>query len=128
MDFIFEGITRAFQLLFTGNRETYSAVLATVQVSSLSMSVSLLIGVPLGYLLGYLDFPGRKEIRTVVDTMLALPTVFIGLLVYAIISSRGPLGEFGLLFTLSGIAIGQAILALQIVIALTSTAVESVDS
>lgn len=62
-----------------------------------------------------------------VDTMLALPTVFIGLLVYAFISTRGPLGEFGLLFTLSGIAIGQTILALPIVISLTATAVESLD-
>jgi tungstate transport system permease protein len=127
MDFILDGIIRAFQLLLQGDRETFSAVLATVQVSVLSMSFSLLVGIPLGYLLGYLDFPGRKQLRTVVDTMLALPTVFIGLLVYAFISSRGPLGEFELLFTLGGIAIGQAILALPIVIALTATAVESLD-
>ena len=127
MDFIVDGIVKALQLLFQGDRETFSAVLTTVQVSFLSMSASLLAGVPLGYCLGYLDFPGKKSLRTVVDTMLALPTVFIGLLVYAFISSRGPLGEFGLLFTLSGIAIGQAILALPIVIALTATAVESLD-
>ncbi|MCL7489338.1 MAG: ABC transporter permease [Desulfobulbaceae bacterium] len=127
MDFIVAGIVKAFQLLLQGDRETYSAVLATVQVSSLSMSVSLLIGIPLGYCLGYADFPGRRSIRTVVDTMLSLPTVFIGLLVYAFISNRGPLGEYGLLFTLSGIAVGQAILALPIVIALTATAVESLD-
>ena len=127
MDFIVDGLVKAFQLLFQGDRETYSAVLATVQVSSLSMTVSLLVGIPLGYCLGYLDFPGKKKLRTVVDTMLALPTVFIGLIVYAFISNRGPLGEFGLLFTLSGIAIGQAILALPIVISLTATAVESLD-
>jgi tungstate transport system permease protein len=127
MDFIVAGVAKAFQLLFQGDQETYSAVLATVQVSSLSMTVSLLVGIPLGYCLGYLDFPGKKKLRTVVDTMLALPTVFIGLIVYAFISNRGPLGEFGLLFTLSGIAIGQAILALPIVISLTATAVESLD-
>jgi len=127
MDFLVDGLIRAVRLLAGGDRETYSAVLATIQVSSLSMSASLLIGIPLGYLLGYLDFPGRKLVRTVVDTLLSLPTVFIGLLVYALISSRGPFGEYGLLFTLSGIAIGQTILALPIVIALTATAVESLD-
>ncbi|MGW8161668.1 MAG: ABC transporter permease [Desulfobulbales bacterium] len=127
MDFILGGIAKAFQLLAQGDRETYSAVLATVQVSSLSMTASLLIGIPLGYLLGYLHFPGKKGLRTVVDTLLALPTVFIGLVVYAFISNRGPLGELGLLFTLSGIAIGQTILALPIIIALTATAVESLD-
>ncbi len=128
MDFIVDGIAKAFQLLAQGDRETYSAVLATVQVSCLSMTASLIAGIPLGYLLGYLNFPGKRGVRTVVDTLLALPTVFIGLLVYALLSSRGPLGDSGLLFTLSGIAIGQTILALPIVIALTATAVESLDS
>lgn len=127
MDFILEGIAKAFVLLLQGDPETYSAVWATVQAASMSMSVSLVIGIPLGYCLGYLNFPGKKGVRTVVDTLLSLPTVFIGLLVYAFISNRGPLGEFGLLFTLTGIAIGQAILALPVVIALTATAVESLD-
>ena len=127
MDFLLEGFLKALQLLVQGDLETYSAVFATVKVSSLSMAVSLLLGIPLGYLLGHLTFPGKKGVRTIVDTMLALPTVFIGLLVYAFISNRGPLGELGLLFTLSGIAIGQTILALPIVIALTATAVESLD-
>jgi tungstate transport system permease protein len=62
-----------------------------------------------------------------VDTALALPTVFIGLMVYAFISNRGPLGGMNLLFTLPGIAIGQTILALPVVIALSATAVESMD-
>jgi tungstate transport system permease protein len=127
MDFILQGIAQAFVLLASGDWETYSAVIATVQVSALSMAASLLLGIPLGYLLGYLDFPGKKEVRTVVDTLLSLPTVFIGLVVYAFLSYRGPLGKLDLLFTLSGIAIGQAILALPIVISLTATAVESLD-
>ncbi|MDW7772393.1 MAG: ABC transporter permease [Desulfobulbaceae bacterium] len=127
MDFIVQGIIQALQLLLQGDPETYSAVYATVRVASMSMTVSLLLGVPLGYLLGYLDFPGKKGVRTVVDTLLSLPTVFIGLIVYAFISYRGPLGDYGLLFTLSGIAIGQTILALPVVIALTATAVESLD-
>ncbi|HHO46981.1 MAG TPA: ABC transporter permease subunit [Desulfobacteraceae bacterium] len=127
MDFILEGIAKAFVLLLQGDPETYSAVWATVQAASMSMTASLLVGIPLGYLLGYLNFPGKKGVRTVVDTLLSLPTVFIGLIVYAFISNRGPLGEFGLLFTLTGIAIGQTILALPVVIALTATAVESLD-
>jgi tungstate transport system permease protein len=127
MEFILEGLVKAFQLLFQGDQETFSAIWATVKVSSISMTVSLLIGVPLGYLLGYLSFPGKRAIRTVVDTLLALPTVFIGLVVYAFLSNRGPLGELGLLFTLQGIAIGQSILALPIVIALTATSVESLE-
>ena len=127
MDFILEGFYRAIHLLSTGNAETYSAITATLLVSSYSIVCSLLVGIPLGFCLGYFEFSGKKHIRTIVDTLMALPTVFIGLLVYAFLTQRGPLGDFGLLFTLPGIAIGQTILALPIVMGLSATAVESMD-
>jgi tungstate transport system permease protein len=127
MNFLFDGFFQAVKLLASGDAETFSAILATVTVSSYSMGVSLFIGVPLGFCLGYFDFKTKKSIRTIVDTLMALPTVFIGLLVYAAITHRGPMGQLGLLFTLPGIAVGQTILALPIVIGLTATAVESMD-
>jgi len=127
MDFIISGFGKALQLLLHGDGETYTAILATVRAALYSMTASLLLGIPLGYGLGFFRFPGRRPLRTVVDTLLALPTVFIGLLVYAFLSQRGPLGNLGLLFSLEGIAIGQTILALPIVIALTASAVESLD-
>jgi tungstate transport system permease protein len=128
MDFIVQGISNAIRLLITGDPETYSAVAATLRVSSYSMAASLAMGIPMGFALAYFHFPGRRQARLVVDTLLALPTVFIGLLVYALISRRGPMGELELLFTLPGIAIGQTILALPIVMALTATTVESLDA
>jgi tungstate transport system permease protein len=127
MDYLLEGLQTALLLLFSGQPETWSAVWATVKVTLLSMSASLVLGVPLGFVLGYAEFPGRRALRLVSDTFLALPTVLIGLLVYAFLCRRGPFGEWGLLFTLSGIAIGQAILALPIVVSLTAQAVESQD-
>ena len=128
MDYIFHGLLQAFKLLLSGDPETYSAVSATVLVSGSSILVSLVMGVPLGFALGHFRFPGRRQLRMVVDTLLALPTVFIGLIVYAMISRQGPLGEMGLLFTLPGIAVGQTILALPIVIALSATAIEDMDA
>jgi tungstate transport system permease protein len=127
MNFLLEGCFQAFHLLLSGSAETYSAIWATVKVSSYSIGSSLLIGIPLGFCLGYFDFGGKKPLRTLVDTLMALPTVFIGLLVYAFLTRRGPMGDFGLLFTLPGIAIGQTILALPLVIGLGATAVESMD-
>lgn len=127
MDFILHGFGKALQLLLLGDGETYAAILATIRAALYSMTASLLVGIPLGYILGFFEFPGRPTIRMVVDTLLALPTVFIGLLVYAFLSQKGPLGNLGLLFSLEGIAIGQTILALPIVIALTAAAVESLD-
>ncbi|MFO7496750.1 MAG: ABC transporter permease [Desulfobacterales bacterium] len=127
MDFLLGGFVTAIQLLLTGDSETYSAVFATVRVSGYSMAASLALGVPGGFFLGHFDFRGKRQLRLVVDTLLALPTVLIGLLVYAFLSQRGPLGEWGLLFTLPGIAIGQTFLALPVVVALTATAVEAMD-
>ncbi len=128
MDFILTGFFNALTLLSKGDSATWSAVFATLKVSSISMFFSLLIGLPCGFCLGYFNFKGKRALRTVLDTLLALPTVFIGLLVYAMISSRGPLGAYGLLFTLGGIAMGQIILAFPIVAALTASTVEGIDS
>jgi tungstate transport system permease protein len=128
MDFILQGFFEAIRLLLAGDPETYSAVFATVKVSSMAMAASLVMGIPLGFGLGHYTFPGKRQVRLVVDTLLSLPTVFIGLIVYAFLSRQGPLGHMGLLFTLPGVAIGQTILALPVVIALSATAVESMDA
>jgi tungstate transport system permease protein len=131
MDFIQEGFAQAVTLLVNRDPATYSAISATLRASSLAMAVSLILGIPLGYLLGYFDFFLKKQFRIIVDTLLSLPTVFIGLVIYALLTRlltrNGPLGETGLLFTIPGIAIGQAILSLPIIIALTATAVETAD-
>ncbi|BCO08395.1 ABC transporter permease [Desulfolithobacter dissulfuricans] len=122
-----EGFVRALQLLASGDPGVYSAIGATVTVSTWSLAASLVIGVPAGFMLGYCRFPGKRIVRTIVDTLLALPTVFIGLVVYTLLSRSGPLGELNLLFSLSGIAIGQTVLGLPIIIALTASQVETLD-
>ncbi len=110
------------------DEETMNIVLTTLRLTGLSMLFILGIGLPVGFALGYFDFPGKHFFRTVADTLLALPTVVVGLLVYAFISRRGPLGEFELLFTIRGMAIGQIILGLPIVVSYTATAVEGLDN
>jgi len=127
MDYILSGLIRAIELLFQGDPETYSAVKTTVFASTLSVGASMAIGAPLGFVLGYARFPGRRPVRVVVDTLLSLPTVVIGLLCYAFMSHRGPLGNLELLFTIPGMAIGQTILGLPVVVAMTATAVENLD-
>ncbi|MFW5733769.1 MAG: ABC transporter permease [Oceanidesulfovibrio sp.] len=127
MSFILDGFTNALDLLVAGDPETYAAIRATLTVSTMSMASTLCLGIPLGFLLGYTRFPGRRAAKTAVDTLLSLPTVVIGLLVYALVTRRGPLGDLELLFTLPGVALGQVVLGLPIVVAFTATAVESMD-
>ena len=128
MDFIAEGFVQAFRMLLTMDEETTVIVVTTFKLTALSMAGVLLFGLPAGFLLGYFDFPGKRAVRTVTDTLLALPTVVIGLLVYAFISRRGPLGDWALLFTVRGMAIGQVILGTPIVAAYTAAAIEGLDS
>ena len=110
------------------DEETTVIVVTTFKLTALSMAGVLLFGLPAGFLLGYFDFPGKRAVRTVTDTLLALPTVVIGLLVYAFLSRRGPLGDWELLFTVRGMAIGQGILGTPIVAAYTAAAIEGLDS
>ncbi len=127
MNLFTDGFNEAIELLASGNESVYSAIYTTVMVSSWSLFISLLIGLPLGFFLGYYNFPGKPVIRTIVDTLLALPTVVIGLIAYTMFSRVGPFGEYDLLFTPQAIIIGQIVLGLPIIIALSATQVESVD-
>ena len=127
MNLFTDGFNEAIDLLTSGNESVYSAISVTVTVSSLSLMISLIIGLPLGFLLGYYQFPGKTIIRTIVDTFLALPTVVIGLIAYTMLSQVGPLGEYNLLFSQQAIIMGQIVLGLPIIIALTAAQVEAVD-
>ena len=117
----------AFRLLFSGDEETYSAIRATLYTSSVSIFFAILVGFPLGFTLGFYDFRGRRALRLLSDTALAMPTVAIGLILYAFITRNGPFGEFGLLFTLKAVMLGQFVLALPIIISLSASVVENMD-
>ena len=84
MNLITDGFQEAIELLVSGNESVYSAISVTVTVSSWALLISLIIGLPLGFLLGYYQFPGKSIVRTIVDTFLAIPTVVIGLMAYTI--------------------------------------------
>lgn len=127
MSYFSEGIQKALDLLANMDDATISAVQVTLSSTSCALALAMLMGLPLGFLLGYASFPGKRALRLVSDTLLAFPTVLIGLMVYVFITKRGPLGEFGLLFTVPGMVIGQTILALPIIVSWTAQAVETLD-
>ena len=127
MDFLLNGFTEAFNLLLNGNLETYSAIKATLYTSSVSILFAVVVGFPLSFILGFYDFKGRKILRLLSDTALAMPTVAIGLILYAFITRNGPLGSLNLLFTLKAVMLGQFVLALPIIISLTASVVENME-
>ena len=127
MNLFSDGFQEAIELLASGNESVYSAITTTITVSTWSLMISLILGLPLGFMLGYYNFPGKAIVRTIVDTLLALPTVVIGLIAYTMLSKAGPFGSMDLLFSQEAIIIGQIVLGLPIIIALTATQVEAVD-
>ncbi|WP_311337198.1 tungstate ABC transporter permease TupB [Campylobacter ureolyticus] len=127
MDFILDGIYEALRLLISFDEETYFAIKTTLYSSFFSIIIALIIGMPLGFCLGYFNFFGKKFLRILSDTGLAMPTVAIGLILYALFSNRGPLGNLGLLFTLKAVIIGQICLSLPIVISLTASVIENME-
>jgi len=122
-----EGLRHALPLLVTLDPELLRIVAVSLQASLLAVTGAAIIGVPIGAFLGVVNFRGRDAIVAVVHTLMAVPTVAIGLICYMLLSREGPLGPLGLLYSPAGIALGQGLLALPLIVALTRGAVASVD-
>ena len=123
MDFLAEGLRRAWTLLVAGDSEVYGIALLTLKVAVVATAISCTAGLPLGYFLATRVFWGRRAALTVVNTALAFPTVVVGLLLYGLLSRRGPLGGLGWLYTWQAIVIGDV----PIAAALSAAAVQGVD-
>ncbi len=127
MDFLAEGFRRALALLRSGDAEVFGIALLTLKIAVIATAVACGIGLPLGYFLATRRFWGRRAALTAVNTALAFPTVVVGLLLYGLLSRRGPLGGLGWLYTWQAIVVGDVLLALPIAAALSAAAVQGVD-
>lgn len=127
MGYLADSCAVAFGLLTSLDREIYSAVWVTLWVGGWSILLAALVGAPLGILVGLRQFPLRGMVITLLNTLMALPTVVVGLVVYGLISRQGPLGELGLLFSPKAMVIGQTLLAIPIVANYTLAAIQGAD-
>ena len=127
MKYLFQAMLEAFRLLAAFDRGVLVIAFTSLKVSTAAILLASIAGVPLGFLIGISRFAGRGIIITLLNTLMALPTVVIGLLGYAMISRQGPLGGLQLLFTPTAMMLGQFILATPIIMALTISATLGVD-
>ena len=127
MDYILNGFLKAFQLILSLDREVFSAVLVSLRVSCTAIVLATIVGLPLGFYIAIKEFRGKRLTVTALNTLMALPTVVVGLTIYSLLSRQGPLGPLNLLHTPNAMIIGQFILATPIVMALTISATHSVD-
>ena len=117
----------ALRLLTELDPVLWSIVGRSLWVSVLATAMACTLGVVLGAWLGVARFTGRDALLTVLNTMLALPSVVVGLLVYLLLSRTGPLGFLGWLFSLKAMVLAQAVLVLPVVTALTRQCVEDAE-
>ncbi len=127
MEFLGEGLRRAFALVFSADPEVYGIAFLTLKVAVTATVFACGLGIPLGFVLATRRFWGRRAALTVVNTALAFPTVVVGLLLYGLLSRRGPLGGLGWLYSWQAIVIGDVLLAFPIAAALSAAAVQGVD-
>jgi tungstate transport system permease protein len=117
----------ALQLLTQFDPVLWSIVGRSLWVSVLATAMACSLGVVLGAWLGVARFAGRDVCLTVLNTLLALPSVVVGLLIYLLLSRTGPLGHLGWLFSLKAMVLAQAVLVLPVVTALTRQCVEDAE-
>ncbi len=127
MNFLWDGIVQAWDLIISGDPYLWGTTWVTLKVAAVSTTVAALIGLPLGLLLGLGSFRGRGAGQAVANAGLGLPPVIVGLFLALIMFPASPLGRFRLLYTLDAVYIAQTVLALPIIIALTSSAVRSIS-
>jgi tungstate transport system permease protein len=105
----------------------WSIVGRSLAVSATACALAYALGVTAGAWLAVARFAGRGVLLTLLNTLLALPSVVVGLLVYLLLSRSGPLGFLGWLFSFKAMVLAQAILVLPVAAALTRRAVEDAD-
>jgi tungstate transport system permease protein len=127
MDYILEAFLGALWLILSLDREVFTITLLSLRVAGTATVFATLLGVPLAYSIATREFPGKSAVLTVFNTLMALPTVVVGLFCYSFLSRRGPLGFLDLLFTPTGVVVGDVILAFPLIVALTIVAVNAVD-
>jgi tungstate transport system permease protein len=123
VEILVQGLKEGFLLIWQMDAEIFDVTLLSLQVSLTALVLSALIGVPLGAALALTKVRGKQVILNTVYTLMGLPPVLAGLLVYLLLTSRGLLGQYELLFTPAAMVMAQVLLAAPIVCGLTARAV-----
>ena len=118
MSDIWSALLLAVRLVLDFDAELVGIVSRSLQVSLTAVVFASLIGLPLGAIVAIYRFPGRQAVVVLLNAMMGLPPVFVGLMVYLVLSRSGPLGPLGLLFTPAAMVIAQTVLITPIVAAL----------
>ncbi|MCB1754991.1 MAG: ABC transporter permease [Gammaproteobacteria bacterium] len=117
----------AFGLVFSLDADLLEIVALSLHVSLSAVLVSCVLGLPLGALIAIGRFPGRRLLHILLNSLMGLPPVVVGLLVYLLLSNAGPLGWLRLLYSPAAMIIAQTVLITPIVAALTAQVIADLN-
>ena len=126
-DIIVKAFQEAVRILVSGNPEVYATVYRTIYVAGVGTLLSCLWSIPIAVVLGLYNFKGKWVIKGIFNALIGVPTVALGLLLFLLLDRQGEFGSLHLLFTLNGIAFGQAILVTPIIVSFIANALSTSD-
>ena len=127
MEELWQALGRAIELLVTFDADVMEISGRSLAIAATSCSITALICLPLGSLIHFSRFRGKRLFVNIIQTFYSIPTVAVGLFVFVLFSSSGPLGGLGLMFTPAVMVIGQVILVAPVMLGLTIAALSGVD-
>ena len=122
-----EAVRDALALLLEGDARTYEIIARSLRVSLTATLVAFALGLPLGMLLAFGSFPGRRWLQAVVNTGMGMPPVVIGLLVTVMLWRSGPFGALELLYTPTAMVVAQAVIAFPLVAGISAASLQQID-
>jgi tungstate transport system permease protein len=127
LEVLWEALKKAIDLIVSLDPKVVEITWRSLRVSAASAVLAALVCIPLGGLISFRNFRGKRLLLNLIQTLYSLPTVCVGLFIYLMISRSGPLGALGWAFTPIAMVIGQAVLITPIMLGLTISALSSVD-
>ena len=124
---IVDGVVEGVHLIVTGDPVVIQITLRSLETAAAATAMAALIGMPIGVAIGLGSFKGRKFLKTLFSALVGIPTVTLGLLLWALFSRSGPIGYMQLLYTVPGIAVGEGVLVIPLIISFVASAVEAKD-
>ncbi len=118
---------KAIELIFTGDSEVFFIAFTSARISLTAVFIASLFSIPMGVFLTFKNFRLKRSVIALLSSLMALPTVVIGLFIYSFLRRNGLLGQWDLLFTPTAIVIGQTLLAAPLITSMVHTGLAKLD-
>jgi tungstate transport system permease protein len=127
MTSIIDVFSSSLSLILSGDRVLFAIILRSIAVSGLATLLAAGWSIPIAVLIGLKSFRGRFLVKSLFNTLMGVPTVALGLILYLLLSRSGPLGFLHLLYTPTAMIIGQSLLITPLLISFVTNSIESVE-